>query len=244
MGNTGKEAGAIIDRRARLSNHRDASFVWSQLACPVTRERKRCFLRLAIRAALWPTGFRNAHRGFRGSPGLGKLAQRGRAGGNPEARAGHIGARHGMRRRRSLARVHRMPAGGRGCCVAARHGDGRRPVADQRAGSEINALVTQIASGAAEQANAIREVNEAIKSMDRATQQNATMVEESTAASHTLGQQTPQLARLIEQFNVGAPRSRRELKRSGSWRALSECRPTWAVRRGARRRKLRCWPVL
>ena len=55
-------------------------------------------------------------------------------------------------------------------------------------GAEINAVISQIALGAKEQAKAIAEVNSAIHQMDQVTQQNAAMAEQSTAATHSLAQ--------------------------------------------------------
>jgi methyl-accepting chemotaxis protein len=69
--------------------------------------------------------------------------------------------------------------------------------------TEINGIVTDIASGAQEQATGLIEINTAINQMDQVTQQNAAMVEESTAASHSLSQETEQLAGLMGQFRVG-----------------------------------------
>ncbi len=70
--------------------------------------------------------------------------------------------------------------------------------------ADINTVVSQIATGASEQANGLQEVNSAISQMDKVTQQNAAMVEESTAASRSLSQEAEQLTGLIHQFQVGA----------------------------------------
>jgi methyl-accepting chemotaxis protein len=70
--------------------------------------------------------------------------------------------------------------------------------------TEINGIVTEIASGAQEQATGLTQINTAINQMDQVTQQNAAMVEESTAASHSLSQETEQLAGLMGQFRVGS----------------------------------------
>jgi methyl-accepting chemotaxis protein len=70
--------------------------------------------------------------------------------------------------------------------------------------TEINGVVSDIATGAQEQATGLQQVNIAINQMDQVTQQNASMVEESTAASHSLSQETNQLSGLIGQFQVGS----------------------------------------
>jgi methyl-accepting chemotaxis protein len=69
--------------------------------------------------------------------------------------------------------------------------------------NQLNALVTDIAASAQEQATALAEVNTAVNQMDQVTQQNAAMVEQSTAASHSLAGEAAELARLVGQFNLG-----------------------------------------
>jgi methyl-accepting chemotaxis protein len=70
--------------------------------------------------------------------------------------------------------------------------------------AQIDTLVTEMASGAQEQARGIAEVNIAVNQMDQLTQQNAAMVEESTAASHALRGEADTLDRSIGRFQVGA----------------------------------------
>jgi len=69
--------------------------------------------------------------------------------------------------------------------------------------TQINAVVSDIASSAQEQATGLAQVNTAVNQMDQVTQQNAAMVEQSTAASHALAQETQGLSRLIAQFDIG-----------------------------------------
>ncbi len=82
---------------------------------------------------------------------------------------------------------------------------------------EINSVISEIASGANEQATGLVQVNTAINEMDQVTQQNAAMVEESTAASRSLSQETSQLSGLVGQFKIGrsteADPLRRELQK-------------------------------
>lgn len=68
---------------------------------------------------------------------------------------------------------------------------------------EINGIVSDIASGAQEQATALHQVNVAINQLDQTTQQNAAMVEQSTAASHSLTNEAGELAGLVGQFILG-----------------------------------------
>jgi methyl-accepting chemotaxis protein len=69
--------------------------------------------------------------------------------------------------------------------------------------AEINQVVTDIASGAQEQATGLQQVNAAVNQMDQVTQQNAAMAEEATAACQSLAKESEQLKRLVEQFDVG-----------------------------------------
>jgi methyl-accepting chemotaxis protein len=75
--------------------------------------------------------------------------------------------------------------------------------------ARINALVTEIAASAQEQATGLHQVNIAVNQMDQVTQQNAAMVEQSTAASHGLAQESQALTELMGQFQLGgqAPRT-------------------------------------
>ena len=84
--------------------------------------------------------------------------------------------------------------------------------------AEINAVVSDIASGSQEQSTALSEINAAIEQMNLVTQQNAAMVEQSTAAGHSLSEETAKLSQLISQFRVGRPAGddmmRRELAKA------------------------------
>lgn len=68
--------------------------------------------------------------------------------------------------------------------------------------ANINAIMGNIASGASEQANSLKEINIAMAEMDKLTQQNGTMVEKSTVAAHTMSAQASELLRLVQQFRV------------------------------------------
>ncbi|MDK2749023.1 MAG: methyl-accepting chemotaxis protein, partial [Brevundimonas sp.] len=71
--------------------------------------------------------------------------------------------------------------------------------------AQIERLVTDISSSAAEQATGLQQVNTAVNQMDQMTQQNAAMVEQSTAASHSLSQEADSLNAAVARFRVGAP---------------------------------------
>ncbi|MCD2173637.1 methyl-accepting chemotaxis protein [Rhizobium sp. C4] len=95
--------------------------------------------------------------------------------------------------------------------------------------TEINDVMTGIASGAKEQAIGLQEINSAINQLDQLTQQNAAMVEESTAAGHALSQETADLADLIGQFQVGPA------GHSGSTNATSRSAAPYAGEQTSRR---------
>lgn len=67
---------------------------------------------------------------------------------------------------------------------------------------EISRVVTEIASGAKEQAQGIDEVNSAVNHMDQVTQQNAAMVEETNAASQSLAEKAFELETLMKEFKL------------------------------------------
>jgi methyl-accepting chemotaxis protein len=69
--------------------------------------------------------------------------------------------------------------------------------------AEIDRVVTDIASGAREQATSLGEINTAVTQMDQSTQKNAAMVEQTTAASHNLRRETEQLLGAVGSFQLG-----------------------------------------
>jgi len=85
---------------------------------------------------------------------------------------------------------------------------------------KLNALISDIAASAQEQATGLGEVNTAVNQMDQVTQQNAAMVEQATAASTTLASEAEELTRLVGQFNLGAAEVMHEA-RSAPRRAAS-----------------------
>lgn len=68
---------------------------------------------------------------------------------------------------------------------------------------EVNDLVGNMSTSAAEQSVGLTQVNAAMNQMDQMTQQNAAMVEQSTAATTMLQQQIQRLFALIDKFQVG-----------------------------------------
>ncbi|MQQ09343.1 HAMP domain-containing protein [Epibacterium sp. SM1979] len=69
--------------------------------------------------------------------------------------------------------------------------------------SEISEHVTGIASGAAEQATTLGEINTGVSQLDQVTQQNAAMVEQATAASQLLKNDAVSLTQQVSVFKTG-----------------------------------------
>ncbi len=67
---------------------------------------------------------------------------------------------------------------------------------------DISARVSEIAGGAHEQAEGLKEINTAVNQLDQVTQQNAAMFEETTAASHALMTNATSLRDITSQFKV------------------------------------------
>jgi len=72
---------------------------------------------------------------------------------------------------------------------------------------EIDALVSEMAGSAGEQARGLNEVNAAVNQMDQGVQQNAAMVEQATAVSYALKNEISGLVRMIGRFEVSAKAS-------------------------------------
>jgi methyl-accepting chemotaxis protein len=74
--------------------------------------------------------------------------------------------------------------------------------------TEVNAVVSAIASGADEQSAELQDINAKVSEIDQVTQQNAAMAEQATASSRSLAEQSDQLTGLIEQFEFSGSLSR------------------------------------
>lgn len=68
--------------------------------------------------------------------------------------------------------------------------------------SEINTLVSSMASVAMGQATSIAEVNSSVRHLDEMTQENASMVEESSAACASLTRETGAMSGLVNRFRI------------------------------------------
>ncbi|WP_246396060.1 globin-coupled sensor protein [Gluconacetobacter tumulisoli] len=103
--------------------------------------------------------------------------------------------------------------------------------------TEIDDLVSQIASSAQQQAAGLNQVNIAVTQMDQVVQQNAAMVEQTTAATRSLKGETAELGDIVAHFTVGEDSTRSQKKaKSGSPSgrpALSQVRRRTDGMRGA-----------
>lgn len=68
--------------------------------------------------------------------------------------------------------------------------------------SHISNLMTDIASGAAEQSIGLGEINIGVTQLDKVTQQNAAMVEEATASNHALTRDVESLSDTVSRFKL------------------------------------------
>ena len=68
--------------------------------------------------------------------------------------------------------------------------------------TEINDVISGIASDSQKQSTALTEINAAIEQLNEVTQKNATMAEQSSEAGRSLTQQTERLAQLVGQFRI------------------------------------------
>lgn len=80
--------------------------------------------------------------------------------------------------------------------------------------SQINQLMSAIATSAREQSTGLAEINTAVNQMDQSTQQNAAMVEQSTAAAASLSSEASRLRDLVNQFRLDDAPSRSATMRS------------------------------
>ena len=87
-----------------------------------------------------------------------------------------------------------------GVGLVAEAGTALQRIATQVVG--IDRIIVEMASGAADQAAALQQINAAIGQMDRDTQKNAAMAEEATAAAQCLRQETEDLVRSVRDFTI------------------------------------------
>ena len=63
-------------------------------------------------------------------------------------------------------------------------------------------IIGEVANASSEQAEGIRQVNQAVAHLDGSTQQNAALVEQSAAAAESLRQQAARLVDSVAQFRL------------------------------------------
>jgi methyl-accepting chemotaxis protein len=69
--------------------------------------------------------------------------------------------------------------------------------------SQIDIVLSAMASAAQEQASGLGEVNIAVNKMDQVTQQNAAMIDQTTAAAASLKTEADEMTNLMGQFRIG-----------------------------------------
>jgi len=73
--------------------------------------------------------------------------------------------------------------------------------------AEIDAIVSDIADGAAQQSKRVSQIDASVEDLDQMTQQNAAMVEQSASSTRALSQESEQLAELVGQFRLARAKS-------------------------------------
>jgi methyl-accepting chemotaxis protein len=81
---------------------------------------------------------------------------------------------------------------------------------------EINRVVTDIATGATDQAASLQLVSEAVSVMDQERQKSTALIEETTAATHSLANETTELFEAMSAFKIAATRARSASRRDDS----------------------------
>ncbi|WP_425074759.1 methyl-accepting chemotaxis protein [Sagittula sp. S175] len=67
---------------------------------------------------------------------------------------------------------------------------------------DVSKLVAEIASGAAEQADGLREINTGVAQLDKVTQQNASMVVEASSAAADMNSEAERLQQIVSNFLI------------------------------------------
>jgi aerotaxis receptor len=84
----------------------------------------------------------------------------------------------------------------------------------------VSSIIVEVANASSEQAEGIRQVNQAVSHLDGATQQNATLVEQAAATAQRLAEQADVLDEAVRLFTVSeaasAPRAASGTRRGGS----------------------------
>ncbi|QQC66673.1 methyl-accepting chemotaxis protein [Paraburkholderia ginsengisoli] len=86
----------------------------------------------------------------------------------------------------------------------------------------VSSIIVEVANASSEQAEGIRQVNQAVSHLDGATQQNATLVEQAAATAQRLAEQADVLDEAVRLFTVAeassasAPRAAHATRRAGA----------------------------
>ncbi|MDR8398317.1 methyl-accepting chemotaxis protein [Paraburkholderia sp. USG1] len=92
--------------------------------------------------------------------------------------------------------------------------------------SRVSSIIVEVAHASGEQAEGIRQVNQAVSHLDGATQQNAVLVEQAAATAQRLVDQADVLDEAVRLFSVGGPQPRQDISRTSPRRATTSTRST------------------
>jgi aerotaxis receptor len=82
--------------------------------------------------------------------------------------------------------------------------------------SRVSSIIVEVANASGEQAEGIRQVNQAVAHLDSATQQNAALVEQAAATAQRLAEQADVLDEAVRLFTVGGGQAERRGADNGS----------------------------
>ncbi|MFP4904988.1 chemotaxis protein, partial [Paraburkholderia sp. BR14261] len=78
--------------------------------------------------------------------------------------------------------------------------------------SRVSSIITEVANASGEQAEGIRQVNQAVAHLDSATQQNAALVEQAAATAQRLAEQADVLDEAVRLFTVAGAEAEKRAK--------------------------------
>jgi methyl-accepting chemotaxis protein len=87
-----------------------------------------------------------------------------------------------------------------GDAVVRQAGESMQDIVNQA--QRVNALLSEIATGARSQADGVQQTTRAVQNLDSATQQNAALVEETAASAESLRDQAHRLAQGVAAFKL------------------------------------------
>ena len=85
----------------------------------------------------------------------------------------------------------------------------------------VSSIIVEVANASSEQAEGIRQVNQAVSHLDGATQQNAALVEQAAATAQRLAEQADVLDAVVRLFTVAEAASLQRAGSGGARRAVA-----------------------